>query len=224
MRFVISFVVWAVSVCLYVLPASSQNKPACQITDPPGPPANCNTLWSTTVELTVGHGAYVHVPDPGCMNDASEQLAREHEAALAMAHPKLALFAGPISKVTGTAVEQFWRNNGEGDLGKLFSPYAKNGALCVALTAIIPVNSQYVGYRLLATDAANGWTYKGCPSDGGECAINWSKFQMAPIVTPSNAMKTVHTIFMNWSDDRNRKVKMIVFYRMPSGDSPGEEL
>jgi hypothetical protein len=209
---------------VFAHPSLAQNKPACQITDSPGPPRDCETMWATTVEVNAGHGAYVHVPDPGCMNDAAEELARMHQLAITMAYPELALFAGPISRITGTVVDDYFKKNGGGDFGRLFSPYAKNGALCAPVVAVIPVNAQYVGYRLLATDAENGWVYTGCPSNGQDCAISWSKFQTVPLVKATEAMKTVNNIFMNWSHDRDRKAKMIVFYRMPSGDSPGEEL
>jgi len=158
------------------------------------------------------------------MNDAASAIAQMHQAAITAAYPQLAVFAGPISQITGSAVNQYFLQHGGGDFGKLFSPYAKNGALCAPLVAIIPVNSQYIGYRLLATDAANNNELNGCADNGGECAISWSAFQTAPVVTAGQAMKTVNAIFMNWSGDRDRRAKMLVFFKMPSGDSPGTAL
>lgn len=210
---------------ILAIPAAAQTQKACSVSSADGgPPAGCQDLWSTAVEMAVPHGAYVHVPNPGCMNDATGAIAQMHQAAISLAYPKLAVFAGPISRITGSAVNQYFLNNGGGDFGKLFSPYAKNGALCAPLVAIIPVNSQYVGFRLLATDGANANVLKGCPGSGGDCAIGWSAFQSAPVTTAGQAMRTVSVIFMNWSHDRDRRVRMLVFFKMPNGESPGIEL
>jgi hypothetical protein len=83
------------------LPAAAQTQKACSISSTDGgPPAGCQDLWSTAVEIGVPHGAYVHVPNPGCMNDATGAIAQMHQAAISLAYPQLAAFAGPISRIT----------------------------------------------------------------------------------------------------------------------------
>ncbi len=204
--------------------ANAENIRACDISDVAkygaGPPANCQSLWATVVEQAVGNGAYVHVPDPGCMNDVAAEMARVHQAALDAALPRLSKYAGPLTQLTGTAVADYFRRNGGGDIGRLFSPYAKNGALCAPVMAIVPVTATVKGFRFLATDAQNGGRFAGCSDQGGECGIGWSKFQGPPSVNKTVAMQTVSAVFMNWSNDRPRHVKMIVFYEMPGTEVP----
>lgn len=193
---------------------------ACSVSDAP---AGCNDrMWALRVTLTAPNGAYVHVRDPGCMNDSSGELAKLVQTALVAAQPQLALFSGPISTLVAQPIAEKLKSQG-GDIGKLFSPYAKNGALCVPLVAIVPVAAEVVGFRLLATDAQNANVMQRC-SVGVDCPIGWSKFQSTPVETRGAAIRTYSTIFMNWSHDRSRQAEMIIFYKLPAGEKPLQEL
>lgn len=193
---------------------------ACSVQDAP---AGCNdNMWALRVTVTAPNGAYVHVPDPGCMNDASGEVAKVVQAAVVAAQPQLALFSGPISKLVATPIAEKLKSQG-GDIGRLFSPYAKNGALCVPLVAVVPVAAEVVGFRLLATDGPNGNIMKRC-SPGADCPIGWSKFQATPVETKGSAIRTYSTIFMNWSHDRTRQAQMVIFYKLPAGEKPLQEI
>ncbi|MBE2241444.1 MAG: hypothetical protein IAE86_01705 [Burkholderiaceae bacterium] len=193
---------------------------ACSILDAP---AGCNDrMWALRVTLTAPNGAYVHVPDPGCMNDASNEVAKIIQAAVAAAQPQLTLFSGPISKLIATPIAEQLKSQG-GDIGRLFSPYARNGALCVPLVAVVPVAAEVVGFRLLATDGPNGNVMKRC-APAAECPIGWSKFQATPVEAKGAAIRTYSTIFMNWSHDRSRQAQMIIFYKLPAGEKPLTEI
>lgn len=193
--------------------------PACSVTNAP---QGCeNNMWALQVTVQVPNGAYVHVPDPGCMDDVSQDLEKLLQAATVAAVPKLALFSGPISKLVAQPINQHMRNQG-GDLGKLFSPYAKKGALCAPVIGVVPVAADVVGFRLLAAEA--GTTSFGRCSPGGECGVRWSKFQAQPVENKNASIRTYSTIFMNWSHNRARQAQMIIFYRLPNGERPLLEL
>lgn len=188
---------------------------ACDIDDPP---AICNNgnMFALEVTVDVPNGAYVHVPDPGCMNDATGAIRQTLQAALAAGPPELAMFSGVLAPVLAGPVGNYLRNQG-GDIGKYFSPYAKNGALCAPVIAVVPANAEVLGYRLLAANA--GSPFAKC-NPGAECPVGWSKFQSEPIIQSNEAMRTATTIFMNWSHDLFRQARVIMFYRLPSGEVP----
>ena len=202
------------------LPASAQEStvPACSIAEPP---ANCDSsMWALRVEITAPKGAYVHVRDPGCMNDSAGEIAKVLQAAVVASTPSLALFSGPISKLAAQPIAQHMKSQG-GDIGRLFSPYARNGALCAPLVAVVPVNADVVGFRLLAAEV--GGEFARC-SAGAECPIGWSKFQTSPVEHEGSAIRAYSTVFMNWVDNRARRAQMIVFYKLPAGTRPLQEM
>lgn len=195
--------------------AQVQTLRACEVESPP---ADCNegNKWAVVVTVMVPHGAYVHVPDPGCMNDATGNIQKVLESAAAIAVPGLERYSGAITSLVAGAIDKEMRLQG-GDIGRLFSPYAKNGALCAPIVAIVPIDAQVLGYRLLAADSIGG--FRPCAS-GADCSIGWSKFQAEPVVQSNQAMQAVTNTFMNWSHDRSRKARMIIFYSMPPGQQP----
>ena len=195
--------------------AQVQTMPACQVENPP---ANCGqgNMWAVDSIVGVPNGAYVHTPNPGCMTDAQGRINQVLQAATVAAMPGLALFSGPIAALGTGPVNNYLRNQG-GDIGRYFSPYARDGALCAPVAVIVPKDAQVLGYRLMAGEASGG--FGGC-APGADCGIGWSKFQAEPVVQRNEAMQAVTTIFMNWSHNRQRKARMIIFYRMPQGQQP----
>jgi len=191
---------------------------ACEVENAP-PVCNQGNMWAVDVTSPVPNGAYVHVPDPGCMNDATGDIARVLSAAIAVSVPNLALFSGTIGNVIAGPVGDYLKNQG-GDIGKHFSPYAKNGALCAPVIAVVPKDATVIGYRLYI--AEQGGDFTQCPP-GADC-IGWSKWQGEPVTQSNEAMQTATAIFMNWSHDRQRRARMIVFYRMPDGKQPLTQL
>ena len=199
--------------------AQSATVPACSVSEAP---AGCqNNMWALRVTVPVPNGAYVHVPDPGCMNDAAGEIAKLLQAAAVAAAPKLAIFSGPISQLVAQPINQHMRNQG-GDLGRLFSPYAKNGALCAPVIGVVPVAAEVLGFRLLAAEA--GSTSFGRCSPGADCGVGWSKFQSQPVENKNSSIRTYTSVFMNWSHDRSRQAQMIIFYKLPQGERPLMEL
>lgn len=184
------------------------------------PPANCSSnMWALEINQQVPNGAYVHVADPGCMNDATEGVEKVIQSVINAKNPLVANFSGSLSKFVASPINNYLRNQG-GDIGRLLSPYAKNGAICAPVIAKIPSNATYLGYRLIRCDGVEGC---GRCSPGADC--RWSKFQSAPVVqSRPGGIKTVTSIFMNWSHDRPRTARMIVFYTMPQGETPGTEM
>lgn len=201
-------------------PAQAQEStvPACSVAEPP---KNCKAnMWALTVDIPVPNGAYVHVADPGCMNDSETQIQKLIQGAVVGAAPKLAYFSGPISKLVATPIEKALKSQG-GDLGRLYSPYAKNGALCAPVVAVIPAKAKMAGYRLFASEK-NGPMERCKP--GTNCPIDWSKFQTAPVESNGASIRTVNAIFMNWSHNRPRIARMVVFYTLPRGAKPLMEI
>jgi hypothetical protein len=114
--------------------AADQTVQACSIESPP---AICKGLWALQIDQAVPHGAYVHVPNPGCMNDSSGALQNIVTAAVAAGVPGLAMFSGSISKLATPLVAQELAKHG-GFISKHLSPYAKNGALCAPVVGVVP--------------------------------------------------------------------------------------
>ncbi len=195
--------------------AQVQTMPACQVENPP---ANCaqGNMWAVDIIVGVPNGAYVHTSNPGCMTDAQGRINQVLQAATVAAVPQLALFSGPIAALAGKPVDNYLRNQG-GDIGRYFSPYARDGALCAPVAVIVPKEAQVLGYRLMAGEASGG--FGGC-APGADCGIGWSKFQAEPVAQRNEAMQAVTAIFMNWSNDRQRRARMIIFYQMPQGQRP----
>lgn len=195
--------------------AQVRTVPACQIDNPP---TNCNSgnMFALEVTVNVPNGAYVHVPDPGCMNDATGDIQRTLQAAMVVGSPSLAMFSGILAPVLAGPVGNYLRNQG-GDIGKYFSPYAKNGALCAPVIAVVPVSATVLGYRLLAAEMSG--VFSGCQA-GADCSIGWSKFQSEPVVQGNQSMRTATSIFMNWSHNRQRRARVIMFYTLPQGQRP----
>ncbi|MBS0339811.1 MAG: hypothetical protein JSS56_04750 [Proteobacteria bacterium] len=205
----------ALVVCTLSFPplASAQERTtaACNISPVP---ANCKGMWALVVEQPVPHGAYVHVPDPGCMNETTDEVAKLLQTAMNSALPQLAFFSGPISKLVATPINEAFKSQG-GDIGRLFSPYAKNGALCVPVVAVVPAAAEVIGFRLEAAEAAST-TFQVCTA-GADCPIGWSKFQRTPQADGNPKMQAVTVIYMNWSHNLDRKARMTVFYKLPKG-------
>ena len=203
------------------LPAVAQETtiPSCDLQVPP---KQCKGVWALTVKAVAPNGAYVHVPNPGCMNDSASELKKLIQAAVIAAQPQLAAFSGPLSAVIALPLNEHMKGQG-GDLGKLLSPYAKNGAMCLPLVAIVPTDATVRGFRLMATDAHNRGIMRGCKA-GADCNIGWSKFQTAPHESGHSQLRTYSSIFMNWSHDRSRTAEMIIFYSLPNGKVPLTEL
>ena len=198
--------------------AQESTVPACSISDAP---AGCNDrMWALRVQRTAPNGPYAQVADPGCMNDASGEIAKVVQAAAAAAQPSLARFSGPISMLAAQPIAERVKSQG-GDLARLSAPHAKNGALCVPLVAVVPVAAEVVGFRLLAGES--GSLMQSC-SPGANCPIGWSKFQATPVERKNDAIRTYATIFMNWSHDLQRQVEMIVLYKLPAGQKPLQQL
>lgn len=185
-------------------------------------PQNCNqsNMWAVDITVPVPNGAYVHVPDPGCMNDATGDIARVLQGATVAAKPELAMFSGTIGRVLAGPVGDYLRNQG-GDIGKYFSPYARNGALCAPVIVVVPKDATVLGFRLFGAEASGG--FSRC-QPGADCPIGFSKWQADPVRQGNNAMQTVTGVFMNWSHDRQRRARMIVFYNMPPNQQPLTEM
>ena len=194
---------------------------ACEINRPPQG-CRATNMWAVRSEMDVPNGAYVNVPNPGCLNDSQTYVNRMIQAAIVTNYPQLALYSGALSDLAATPINDFFRTRVGGDFSRLFSPYSKNGAMCAPMVMIVPARAQVVGFRLEATDAQNGMVFKECAA-GPECVnIGWSRYQGEPTETSTaeTGMRTYTTVFMNWSNDRVRKIRVTLFYNMPGNDVP----
>jgi hypothetical protein len=154
------------------------------------------------------------------MNDATGDVAKLIRTALGGDTPGLSLFSGPISKLVAAPIARAFKNQG-GELGKLFSPYAKNGALCAPVVGVVPVEADVKGYRLLGGLSEDSL---GRCNSALDCPPGWSKFQTAPIEIKNDSMRTFSTVFMNWDSERGRVAEMIIFYTLPKGKKPLTEI
>ena len=177
-------------------------------------------MWALTVETRVPSGGFVPAMDPRCLNNSQAQIHKLIQAAVVAAVPQVADFSGPVSKLAATPVERAMKGQG-GDLGGLVAPYPSSpgGPMCAPLVAVIPIKATMVGYRFYASEASGAM--EGC---GGECPVGWSKFQAAPVETKGAAIRTLNAVFVNWSQERTRVARMVVFYTLPRGVKPLMEI
>ena len=180
--------------------AKDHNCPECQ-------PREC----MVSVEQFVGPGDYVYEADPACAGDMDSK-ARNLVAALAESQlPGISTYAGPlIDAATGEALHWI-KSNIQGSAGEFLSQYTNPRANCQIVGLVIPKRAQVTGYKVFARD---NYKDEKC-AIGNDCAGGWCKWTHDPETIETGSAKFVYSTFKNWSHDRERAAKLVIFFVPP---------
>lgn len=185
--------------------AKDNNCPECK-------PGECR-LW---VEQAVGPGDYVYEGDPACAQDTKGQVSAMMRMLADSNVPGLSTYAGPLLDAVSGKIQVFIKDNVRGDIGKFLSAYTNPAANCQVVSLIVPDNSTPTGYEMWARDAHTSPGGEKC-AVGQDCAGGWCKWTHFPITVAQGDVKLVYSTFKNWSDDRVRGAKLIVYFK-PAAD------
>jgi hypothetical protein len=165
-------------------------QPAAPAPAPPAaPPARQGPELSVAVARTVAAGQGIFACEPGIDQAAHEALAL------------LASGRGPVT--AGAPVRA-----GNPAAADKLAPYA-SGA-CQAVAVVLPPGAQYTGYLYEAEDAQGAGDCQG----GRECRIGRASWVGHPAVETAEGGPTlVWGVFRNNSPDRERRIRMTVFYQ-----------
>ena len=180
--------------------AKDDNCPTCK-------PGECR-LW---LEQKVGPGDYVYTGDPACAQDTNSQ-ARDMVKALADSQiPGLSRYAGPFIDAATGEVQKFIKDNVRGgDIGRFLSGFTDPRANCQVVGLIIPTTAEVTGFEMWARDAHNSGEKCTVNQD---CAGGWCKWTHYPVTVKQGDVKFVYGTFKNWSDDRERGAKLIIYFK-----------
>jgi hypothetical protein len=168
-------------------------------------PGECK-VW---VEQKVGPGDYVYTGDPACAQDMNSQ-AKQLVRALADSQiPGISIWAGPLIDSATGQLQTFIKDNVRGTIGNILSPYTDPRANCQIVALVVPYSSEVTGYEVWARDAhAN----EKC-TVGQDCAGGWCKWTQPPVTVEQGDTKLIYSTFKNWSDDRERGAKLIIYFK-----------
>lgn len=131
-----------------------------------------------------------------------------------LASPALASYAGPlVDPLSGRLVGQVGAAAEEKVL-PLLTPYLAPGSPCQLLLVVLPANQRYSGYAYEASDAKGSG-----PCVGAEpCEIGDAAWSGHPVVERTEKGTFLYAIFSNRSAERERRAKLIVYFR--PGEAP----
>jgi hypothetical protein len=99
-------------------------------------------------------------------------------------------------------------------------------ALCAPVIAAVPANATVRGFRYRAWDKNRG--EMDCAAGSLECAIGHSRFLKGcasrPAETSMDGITLYTAIFQNWSTDRAREGRLIIFFELPTGQVPVSQI
>jgi hypothetical protein len=72
---------------------------------------------------------------------------------------------------------------------------------------VIPAGAQITSIQFVASDQTGA---RQCLI-GQDCEVGWSRFD-SPQVLPAGDSKVITSVFRNWSADRTREARMIVYF------------
>jgi hypothetical protein len=102
-------------------------------------------------------------------------------------------------------------NNVHGMVGQWLnenrSDTARCGLLCVITPAGHAITRTWVVERL-----ENTHEFHNCSNTGKDCAMGFARVAFPPTTEESNYGNLTCSLFMNWAHDRDREVRMLVYY------------
>jgi hypothetical protein len=109
---------------------------------------------------------------------------------------------------------------------KAWSPSVnlRNQALCAPVIAIVPVNATVREFRFRAYGEKFG--DMDCTASK-ECSVGFCRFVYGygpPEKTSLNGMTVYTAIFQSWSTDSPRVSRLIIFFEMPPGKLPAQQM
>lgn len=204
-----AFAIFAFSLFSWAPVANAQTVEACAIESPP---SNCQGMWALQVDLLVPPSLQTQTTEPGCASESQDDVLRVIRAVRTTKAPELIDYSGPLLPALEGPLDATLRRRGVVG-AQMLLPYHKDGVACAIVAGVIPWRSIYMGYRLLAADNHDAADFRRC-EPGSDCPTGRSRFPLEPIMQRSSAISIIYAPFVNWSPDRSRKARLIVFYKM----------
>jgi hypothetical protein len=213
--------------------------PACQVEDPP---ANCEDMWAVIAHVRLPKQPIaVITPNPRCEPKFSgidwgrtvadgflAEVDREQLEKLAMD------VSDALQRKLVPQIARHIRGDAAIFIADYFSKLAPRAwslsgydqALCAPVIAAVPANATVRGFRYRAWDENRG--EMDCAAGSLECAIGHSRFfkgcASRPAETSMDGITLYTAIFQNWSTDRAREGRLIIFFELPAGQVPVSQI
>jgi hypothetical protein len=231
--------VMTAGLCALASPGKAAVVPACQVEDPP---ANCEEMWAVIAHVRLPKQPIaVIAPNPRCepkfsgidwgRTVADGFLAEVDRRQLEM----LAMdVSDALQRKLLPQIARHIRGDAAIFIADYFSKLAPRAwslsgydqALCAPVIAAVPANATVRAFRYRAWDENRG--EMDCAAGSLECAIGHSRFfkgcASRPAETSMDGITLYTAIFQNWSTDRAREGRLIIFFELPAGQVPVSQI
>ena len=168
--------------------------------------------WGVTADQLVGPGNDPAPRDYSCSPNMDQHLRQAVRELGKYANPVLGQFAGPLWELVRGEAGKSLDKQLQDSLYKLLEPYLDPKASCQLVGVVIPLDTEYAGYRYEAYDDLPDKSVKcrpgiECPRPLGSC-----RFVMEPALIKTNTAIIIYTGFRNWAP-RERHAKLTVYVR-----------
>ena len=228
-----------VCLCTSASPGRAEVARACQIENPP---ANCEEMWAVIAHVTLPKQPIAVVaPNPRCEPkfsgiDWGRAVAEGFLAEVDRERlEKLAIdVSDALQRKLVPQIARHIRGDATIFIADYFSKLAPRAwslsgydqALCAPVIAAVPANATVRGFRYRAWDENRG--EMDCAAGSLECAIGHSRFLKGcasrPAQTSMDGITLYTAIFQNWSTDRAREGRLIIFFELPAGQVPVSQI
>jgi len=229
-----------IGVCALASPARVLVLRACDVENPP---AHCENTWAIVAHVSLPKQSATTVnPTPRCGSsfDSIDWGTIVIDAFRAEASPeRLENLAMDVSEAFQKKLIPQITRHIRGDAAsfvedsfskmrpKAWSPSVnlRNQALCAPVIAIVPVNATVREFRFRAYGEKFGDI--DCTPTQKECSVGFCRFVYGyghPEKTSLNGMTVYTAIFQSWSTDSPRVGRLIIFFEMPPGKLPVQQM
>ena len=239
MRIAPLLLILLVGFCALASPAQALVLRACDVEKPP---PHCENMWAVVADVSLPKQSAAAVnPTPRCGSifDSIDWGKIVADAFGAEASPeRLENLAMDVSNafqrklipqitrhIRGDAAS-FVENGFSKMTPKAWSPSVnlRDQALCAPVIAIVPINATVREFRFLAYGEKFGDT--DCAASK-ECSVGFCRFVYGygpPEKTSLNGVTVYTAVFQSWSTDSPRVGRLVIFFDMPPGKLPVQQM
>jgi hypothetical protein len=224
--------------CLLASPAQALVIKACDVENPP---VNCENMWAVVAHVWLPKlpVAAVHAT-PRCESkfsainwgkivadafnaeagpDKLENLAMD--VSDAFQKRTIPQITRHIQGDAGTFIENNFSRLAPRAWSPSWATDAYDRSFCAPVIAAVPTNATVRGFRYRAWDEHLG---EGDCTAGVDCSIGYSRFLCYAAETSMGRITLYIATFQSWSTDSPREGRLIVFFEMPPGKLPVQQM
>ena len=225
--------------CALASPAQALVVRACDVENPP---ANCENMWAVVAHVSLPKQSATTVnPTPRCGSSfgsinwgkvvadafaAEASPERLENLAMDVSDAFQKKLIPQITRHIHGDAANFVEDGFSKMTPKAWSPSVNlhDQALCAPVIAIVPVNATVRGFRFQAHSEKFG--DMDC-TESKECSVGFCRFVHGwgpPEKTSLNGVTVYTAIFQSWSTDSPRVGRLIIFFEMPPGKLPVQQM